>query len=53
MMFMKKKILSCLPHLQYYLLGMTLKIYSSVANGMKLKVRKFWGLIRKFEEVIG
>lgn len=32
---------------------MALKIYSSVANEMKPKVRKFSGLIRKFEEVIG
>ena len=27
------------------------KFYTSVAKGLKLKVRKFWGLIRKFVEV--
>ena len=33
--------------------GMALKFYKSVATGLKLKVRKFWGLIPKFVEVIG
>ena len=32
---------------------MALKFYKSVATGLKLKVRKFWGLIPKFVEVIG
>ena len=34
-------------------LDMALKIYSSAAKGLKLKVRKFWGLITTFIEVIG
>ena len=32
-------------------LGANLKFYSSVAKGLKLKVRKFWGLIPTFAEV--
>ena len=32
-------------------LGMNLKFYTSVAKGLKLKVRKFWGLIATFVEV--
>ena len=30
---------------------MALKFYTSVAKGLKLKVRKFWGLIPTFVEV--
>ena len=30
-----------------------MKFYTSVAKGLKLKVRKFWGLIRTFVEVTG
>ena len=30
---------------------MTLKFYTSVAKGSKLKVRKFWGLSPTFVEV--
>ena len=33
------------------LLAMALKFYSSVAKELKLKVRKFWGLIPTFREV--
>ena len=29
------------------------KVYTSVAKGLKLKVRKFWGPIRTFVEVTG
>ena len=32
-------------------LGTNLKFYTSVTKGLKLKVRKFWGLIRTFAEV--
>ena len=32
-------------------LGTNLKFYISVAKGLKLKVRKFWGLIPTFAEV--
>ena len=32
-------------------LGMTLKFYTSVKKGLKLKVRKFWRLIPTFSEV--
>ena len=32
-------------------LGTNLKFYTSVVKGLKLKVRKFWELIRKFAEV--
>ena len=32
-------------------LGMNLKFYTSVAKGLKLKVRKIWGLIPTFVEV--
>ena len=32
-------------------LGMALKFYTSVAKGLKLKGRKFWGLIVTFLEV--
>ena len=31
---------------------MALNIYTSVAKGLKLKVRKFWGLILTFVKVI-
>ena len=31
--------------------AMNLKFYTSVAKGLKLKVRKFWGLIPAFVEV--
>ena len=34
-------------------LGTKLKSYTSVAKGLKLKVRKFWGLIPTFVEVTG
>ena len=34
-------------------LGMTLSFHTSVAKGLKLKVRKFWGLIPTFVEVKG
>ena len=34
-------------------LGMPLKFYSSVANVLKLKTRKYWGLIHTFGEVTG
>ena len=34
-------------------LGMTLKFYTSVAKGLRLKVRKFWGLLSVFVEVRG
>ena len=33
------------------LLGLNLKFYTSVAKGLKLKVRKFWELIPPFVEV--
>ena len=32
-------------------IGKNLKFYTSVENGLKLKVRKFWGLIPTFVEV--
>ena len=32
-------------------LGMTLKFYTSVKKGLKLKVRKFWRLIPMFLEI--
>ena len=32
--------------------GMALKFYTSMTKGLKLKVRKFWGLIPTFVEVI-
>ena len=32
---------------------MTLGTYSSVVKGLKLKVRKFWGLVPTFVEVTG
>ena len=31
--------------------GANLKFYTGVAKGLKLKVRKFWGLIPMFVEV--
>ena len=34
-------------------LGTNLKFYTSVAKGLKLKVRKFWGLNPTFVEVTG
>ena len=33
--------------------GKALKFYTSVAKGLKLKIRKFWMLIRTFVEVTG
>ena len=32
-------------------LGTNLKFYTIVAKGLKLKVRKFWGLIPTFVEI--
>ena len=32
-------------------LGVALKYYTSVEKGLKLKVKKFWGLIVTFVEV--
>ena len=32
-------------------LGVALKFYTGVAKELKLKVRKFWGLIPSFAEV--
>ena len=34
-------------------LGMTLKFYTSMAKGLKVNVRTFWGLILTFVEVTG
>ena len=34
-------------------LGIEFKFYTSVAKGLKLKVRKFWRLIPTFVEVTG
>ena len=34
-------------------LGTNLKFYTSLSKGLKLKVRKFWGLIPTFVEVTG
>ena len=34
-------------------LGMTLKLYTSVAKELKLKVRKFWEISSTFVEVTG
>ena len=34
-------------------LGRNLKFYTSVAKGLKLQVRVFWGRIPTFEEVTG
>ena len=34
-------------------LGTKLKFYTSVTKELKLKVRKFWGLVPTFEEVTG
>ena len=34
-------------------LGTNLKFYTNAAKGLKLKVRKFWGLIAMFVEVTG
>ena len=34
-------------------LGTNLKFYTSVAKELKLKVRKFWGLIPTFVEITG
>ena len=33
--------------------GANMKFYTNVAKGLKLKVRKFWGLIPTFVEVTG
>ena len=34
-------------------IGATLKFYTSMTKGLKLNVRKFWGLNPTFVEVIG
>ena len=34
-------------------LGANLKFYTSLSKGLKLNVRKFWGLILTFVEVTG
>ena len=34
-------------------LGENLKFYTSLSKGLKLTVRKFWGLIPTFVEVTG
>ena len=34
-------------------LGIALKFYTSVAKGLKLKIRTFWWLILTFEEITG
>ena len=34
-------------------LGTNLKVYTSLSKGLKLKVRKFWGLIPTFVEFTG
>ena len=34
-------------------IGMNLKFYTSVAKGLKLKVRKFYGLVPTYVEVTG
>ena len=34
-------------------LGMAFKSYTSVAKGLYLKVRKFWGVVLTFVEVTG
>ena len=34
-------------------LGMILEFHASVEKGLKLKVRKFWGLLPTFVEVTG
>ena len=34
-------------------LGLNMKFYTSVAKVLKLKVRKFWGLVSMFVEVTG
>ena len=34
-------------------LGTNLKLYTSLSKGLKLKVKKFWGLIFTFVEVTG
>ena len=33
--------------------GTNLKLYTSLSKGLKLKVKKFWGLIFTFVEVTG
>ena len=37
----------------HIVLGTNLIFYNDVAKGLKLKVRKFWGLIPMFVEVAG
>ena len=34
-------------------LGIALKFYTGVVNGLKLKVRKFWWILSTFVEVTG
>ena len=34
-------------------LSIALKFYASVAKGLKLKVKRFWGIIATFVEVTG
>lgn len=38
---------------QFLALGMTFKFYTSLANGLNLKVMKLWGLIPMFVKVTG
>ena len=41
------------PNILPRIVGILLKFYTRVAKGLKLKVRKFWGLIPMFAEVTG
>ena len=46
--------IKAVPHLSYNLglaLGTNLKFYTILSKGLKLKVKKFWGLILTFIEV--
>ena len=42
-----------LVQIQLLAIDMALKFYSSAPKGLKLKLRKFWGLIPTFGEVTG
>ena len=42
-----------LGSIQLLAIDMALKFYSSAPKGLKLKLRKFWGLIPTFGEVTG
>ena len=44
-------VISCLK--KTGIVGMTLTFYNRVAKGLKLKVRRFWGLSPTFVEVTG